>query len=82
MTNTKVKEHANLFNFNSEEGHGDLKKRRGLYNGVLNLDPVWGFYAIPSYSICMVSDQGFCMHVLKYKLLIYYFDLILSTSGI
>jgi hypothetical protein len=35
MTNTKVKEHANLFNFNSEEGHGDLKKKEeeaDLYN--------------------------------------------------
>jgi hypothetical protein len=37
---------------------------------------------MPSYSICMVSDEGyffvFCINVLKWRL-VYYFDLIYSV---
>jgi len=87
MTNTKVKEHAKLFNFNSGDPSTQRKVmetgKKGLNSGILNLDPIWGFYAMPSYSICLLCYAFlsrilfvFCMHVLKWKLLIYYLDLI------
>ena len=63
MTNTKVKEHAKLFNFNSGDPSTQRKVmetgKKGLNSGILNLDPIWAsmlclpiqyaFYAMPSY---------------------------------
>jgi len=64
MTNTKVKEHAKLFNFNSEEGHGDWKKGAKQWNSQFGPNLGLLCYAflfnMPSM-LCLPIKDTFCI---------------------